>query len=89
MTMLLNVAAAVEPFGWRIEPPRRRALNIAPDGGPWQLDWSLKTVIQNPGIVVGAATNVPATVSTEAIRAAAGAAGAAAATVVTEGLTGR
>lgn len=84
-----NVAAAVEPFGWRIEPPRRRALNIAADGGPWQLDWSLKTVIMNPGVVLGPPTNAPATVSSEAIRAAAGAAGAAAATVVTDGMTGR
>lgn len=84
-----NVAAAVEPFGWRIEPPRRRALNLSSDGGPWQLDWSLRTIIQNPGVVMAPPTNAPATVSAEAIRAAAGAAGAAAATIIGDGLMGR
>ena len=39
-----NMAAALEPFGWRIEPPRRRAMNLAADGGPWALDWSLRSV---------------------------------------------
>ncbi len=43
-----NMATALEPFGWRIEPPRRRALNLAADGGPWQLDWSLKSVLPLP-----------------------------------------
>ncbi len=40
-----NLAAALEPFGWRIEPPRRRALNLAADGGPWLLDWSLRSAL--------------------------------------------
>lgn len=85
-----NVASAVEPFGWRIEPPRRRALNLAADGGPWQLDWSLRTVIQNPGVAGPAPTNSAPTASAEAIRAAAGAASAAAAaTVAGEGVSGR
>jgi len=81
-----NVASAVEPFGWRIEPPRRRALNLAADGGPWQLDWSLRSTIQNPGVAGPAPTNSAPTVTADAIRAAATA--AAAATVSGEGVSG-
>jgi hypothetical protein len=81
-----NVASAVEPFGWRIEPPRRRALNLTPDGGPWQLDWSLRTMIQNPGASGSSSTNSAPTVSADAIRAAASA--AAAATVSGAGTSG-
>jgi hypothetical protein len=51
-----NMATALEPFGWRIEPPRRRALNIAADGGPWLLDWSLRSVTP----MMGPRTNGPA-----------------------------
>ena len=51
-----NMAAALEPFGWRIEPPRRRALNLAADGGPWELDWSLRSVPP----ISAAGTNAPA-----------------------------
>lgn len=83
-----NVAAAVEPFGWRIEPPRRRALNLAPDGGPWKLDWSLRTTARFPGVDPASKTNAPAAGvgqvdegASDVLRSAAEAAGAAAALV--------
>ncbi len=84
-----NVAAAVEPFGWRIEPPRRRALNLAADGGPWQLDWSLRTVIQNPGLNTEGQTNGVPPAPSEAARAASAAARTAATTLVADGVSGR
>lgn len=37
-----GLAASMEPFQWTIDPPRRRALNLAPDGGPWALQWLLR-----------------------------------------------
>ena len=84
-----NVAAAVEPFGWRIEPPRRRALNLAADGGPWQLDWSLRTVIQNPGLNTEGQTNGIPPAPSEAARAASAAARTTATTLVADGVSGR
>ncbi len=39
-----NLAAGTEPLRWRYEPPRRRALNFAEDGGPWLLDWTLSPI---------------------------------------------
>lgn len=71
-----NVATAMEPFGWRIEPPRRRALNLAADGGPWVLDWSLRPALV-PQLV---RTNLPGAAGAAgpggAIRAAVGGAAA-------------
>jgi hypothetical protein len=67
-----NMASALEPFGWRIEPPRRRALNLAADGGPWVLDWSLRSVVSIPVL----RTNTAAGATAGAAKAAA--AGAAA-----------
>lgn len=53
-----NIATAVEPFGWRIEPPRRRALELAEGGGPWKLDWSLRVVLPEP-VLPGGTNGVP------------------------------
>lgn len=39
-----NLAAGAEPLRWRYEPPRRRALNFADNGGPWLLDWTLPPI---------------------------------------------
>lgn len=36
------VAAGLEPFRWTIDPPHRKALWLENDGGPWQLDWSIR-----------------------------------------------
>lgn len=84
-----NVAAAVEPFGWRIEPPRRRALNLAADGGPWQLDWALKTMIQNPGVNPDGRTNGVPTGPSDAATAATTVTRSAASTLVADGASGR
>ena len=39
-----RLAAALAPLDWRIGPPHRQAFNIAPDGGPWQLNWTIQAV---------------------------------------------
>jgi len=36
-----RLGAAMTPLDWRVEPPNRHALNLAPDGGPWQLNWTI------------------------------------------------
>ena len=37
-----SIAAGLEPFHWTIDPPHRKALWLENDGGPWQLDWSIR-----------------------------------------------
>jgi len=37
-----GLATAMEPFFWHLEPPRRLALGWMNNGGPWQLEWSLR-----------------------------------------------
>ena len=36
-----RLEAAMAPLNWRVEPPNRQALNLTPDGGPWQLNWTI------------------------------------------------
>ena len=35
------LGAAMAPLNWRVEPPNRQALKRLPNGGPWQLDWTI------------------------------------------------
>lgn len=37
-----GLAAGLETFQWTIDPPRRLAMGLAEDGGPWQLEWALR-----------------------------------------------
>lgn len=37
-----GIAASMDPFDWTLDPPYRRALNLAENGGPWQLQWVLR-----------------------------------------------
>ena len=39
-----RLAAAMAPLDWRVGPPNRQALNISPEGGPWQLNWTIRAV---------------------------------------------
>lgn len=70
-----NVAAAMDPFGWRVDPPRRQALEWDDEGGPWQLEWSLRVMSPNPGMVMEGGTNRLGGLSKDAIRVAAEVAG--------------
>ena len=39
-----GMAEIMEPFFWRLEPPQRKAMCLAENGAPWQLDWVLHLV---------------------------------------------
>ena len=71
-----NVAGVMDRFGWRVDPPRRRALEWDEEGGPWQLEWTLKVLAPTPGMVMGGGTNRVGGLSKDAIRTAAEVAGA-------------
>ena len=64
-----RVGAAMESFGWRAEPPSRRALGLLPGGGPWQVEWTLRVIAPPPGGPMAGLTNVAAGLSREAARA--------------------
>lgn len=49
-----GVAAGLEPFFWTIDPPRRRAMALTDEGGPWQLEWLLRPYGKSAGT-----TNLP------------------------------
>lgn len=40
-----NLASRMNPLGWHLEPPSRRALNLQEDGGPWALSFVLKPAV--------------------------------------------
>lgn len=71
-----HMSAAMDPFGWRVDPPRRRALEWDEDGGPWQLEWTLKVLAPTPGMMLEGNTNRLGGLSKDAVRAAAEVAGA-------------
>ncbi len=50
-----GIAASMEQYQWTLDPPHRRAMNLAEDGGPWQLQWVLRPYVK-PGL---SATNLP------------------------------
>jgi len=39
-----RLEAAMAPLNWHVEPPNRQALNLTPDGGPWQLSWTIHEI---------------------------------------------
>lgn len=39
-----RLGAAMAPLNWHVEPPNRQALNLTPDGGPWQLNWTIHEI---------------------------------------------
>ena len=63
-----RMGAAMESFGWRAEPPTRRALGLLPGGGPWQVEWTLKAVAPPPGGPMAGLTNLATGLSREAAR---------------------
>lgn len=36
-----RLGAAMAPLNWRVDSPNRQALKLMPDGGPWQLIWTI------------------------------------------------
>lgn len=36
-----RLGVAMTPLNWRVEPPNRQALKLMPNGGPWQLTWTI------------------------------------------------
>lgn len=53
-SFITNLAARIQPVGWQIEPPVRRALGYQEDGGPWALEYHV-----HPANRVTAPTVVP------------------------------
>ncbi|MFM8358317.1 MAG: hypothetical protein ACKOET_07135, partial [Verrucomicrobiota bacterium] len=47
-SFVTNMAARLGPLGWRIDPPRRRALNLQEDGGPWVLNYQVRPSVAVP-----------------------------------------
>ncbi len=43
-----NLSAHLNPLGWHLEPPLRRALGLQDDGGPWVLNYRVKPALTLP-----------------------------------------
>ena len=40
-----HLASRMNPLGWHLEPPSRKALGLQEDGGPWALKFQLKPAV--------------------------------------------
>lgn len=56
-----GLASTMEPFFWNLEPPRRLALGWMDNGGPWQLEWTLRPQARRADESKRPASSVPLT----------------------------
>ena len=54
-----HLAEALKPIDWSVEAPRRKALNLSADGGPWQLEWALRQAAPTNSAFISASTSPP------------------------------
>lgn len=55
-----GLSSGMEPYFWTIDPPRRRALGLADDGGPWHLEWVLRPYGRSATLTNRIPTGLPA-----------------------------
>ena len=55
----IGLSGIMENFFWTIDPPRRRALGLAEDGGPWRLEWLLRPYGRSAGATNLATAGTP------------------------------